>query len=165
MKALLRAQQAVKRTTIHFVACDSVLLPFPDNTFDAVICSELLEHLPEYEQLLSEIARVLRGNGLLYATMPNSLQSVWRPLRGTCRLIDDVEGHLRRPSLSDFVNDLAAFGFRLRRYQYRGFAMTALWYRLTVYNPLARRAGSAIVQDSSRSMVSRVTTCSCYISE
>jgi SAM-dependent methyltransferase len=163
LNALQRAKQAVKQPNVSFVACDSVHLPFPNETFDAVVCSELLEHVPEYGRLLSELARVLRRNGLLYATMPNSLKSVWRPLRGTCRLIDDVEGHLRRPSLGEFVADLAEFGFGLYRYQYRGFAMTALWYRLTVYNPLARRVGRSIVGDSSQSTISHVARFFLYL--
>ena len=113
LNALQRAKQAVKQPNVSFVACDSVHLPFPNETFDAVVCSELLEHVPEYGRLLSELARVLRRNGLLYATMPNSLKSVWRPLRGTCRLIDDgifVDHHwvsLSRISLNsvlDFID-------------------------------------------------------------
>ena len=40
-------------------------LPFADNAFDHVICSEVLEHIPNYASFLSEIQRVLKPGGLL----------------------------------------------------------------------------------------------------
>ncbi|MFA5886393.1 MAG: class I SAM-dependent methyltransferase [Patescibacteria group bacterium] len=45
-------------------------IPFPDNNFDAVICTEVLEHAGDPEKLLSEIRRVLKTNGQVFLTMP-----------------------------------------------------------------------------------------------
>lgn len=45
-------------------------LPFSDSTFDKIICSEVLEHIPDYEAVLVEIQRVLKPNGLLCASVP-----------------------------------------------------------------------------------------------
>ena len=42
-------------------------LPFNDNLFDAVICSEVLEHLDSLESAVSEIVRVLKPGGSLIA--------------------------------------------------------------------------------------------------
>ena len=50
-----------------FVSGDAYRLPFPDKAFDAVICSEVLEHLIEYEQALGEIARVLKPGGSYFS--------------------------------------------------------------------------------------------------
>jgi hypothetical protein len=47
------------------LAGDALCLPFADGTFDAVICSEVLEHLPDYRGALREILRVLRPGGRL----------------------------------------------------------------------------------------------------
>ena len=38
-------------------------LPYPDNTFDGVICVEVLEHIPDTDQALREMRRVLKPNG------------------------------------------------------------------------------------------------------
>ena len=46
-------------------------LPFPDNTFDVVVCKWVLEHLEHPEQDFREIARVLRPGGALVALTPN----------------------------------------------------------------------------------------------
>jgi SAM-dependent methyltransferase len=45
-------------------------LPFGNNTFDVVICSELLEHVHEPIESLIEIYRVLKPDGVLLATIP-----------------------------------------------------------------------------------------------
>ena len=45
-------------------------LPFGDSCFDAVICSEVLEHVWDLEKALSEIRRVAKDGALLYVTTP-----------------------------------------------------------------------------------------------
>ena len=49
-----------------FRIADAETLPFADNTFDAVWTITVLEHVPDPEQALREIRRVLRPNGLLF---------------------------------------------------------------------------------------------------
>lgn len=49
---------------------DAQALTFPDNSFDVVVCLEVLEHLPDYRKALNEIARVLRPKGRLIASIP-----------------------------------------------------------------------------------------------
>lgn len=43
-------------------------LEFPDNNFDCVICSEVLEHVEEPQKVISEINRVLRPTGAAIIT-------------------------------------------------------------------------------------------------
>ncbi len=49
---------------------DALALPFADGTFDRVICSEVLEHIPDDRAALAELARVLRPGGTMAITVP-----------------------------------------------------------------------------------------------
>jgi methionine biosynthesis protein MetW len=53
------------------VNIDEEPLPFPDATFDAITCLDLIEHVFEPRVLVSEIARVLAPRGSLYIAFPN----------------------------------------------------------------------------------------------
>jgi SAM-dependent methyltransferase len=47
-------------------------LPFADRSFDTVLCTEVLEHVPEPLVMMQEIARVLRSGGCLILTTPQT---------------------------------------------------------------------------------------------
>ena len=49
---------------------DALRLPFPDDTFDRIIASEVLEHVTDDQIALDEIFRVLKPGGTLAATVP-----------------------------------------------------------------------------------------------
>jgi SAM-dependent methyltransferase len=49
---------------------DALHLPFPDGTFDRVIASEVLEHIPDDVAAMTELARVLRPGGTMAVTVP-----------------------------------------------------------------------------------------------
>jgi len=51
-------------------SANALALPFADNSFDKVICSEVLEHIPDYRAALQEIDRVLKPGGLFCASVP-----------------------------------------------------------------------------------------------
>lgn len=56
-------------------------LPYPDNFFDLVICSEILEHLSNDKEALLEVKRVLKPRGTLLITVPNThFPFLWDPL-------------------------------------------------------------------------------------
>ena len=62
---------APKDVRMPLVQADATLLPFADASFDGVICSETIEHIPRDDSAVSEIARVLRPRGVLLVTVPN----------------------------------------------------------------------------------------------
>lgn len=82
------------------VQADATCIPFPDAAFDAVICSETLEHIPDDPGVIAEIERVLRPGGLLFLTVPN----YWHAMRfvaglsGNPAFLDMQVGHVREYS-------------------------------------------------------------------
>ena len=50
--------------------CDAAAIPVEDGSFDAVICTEVLEHVPEPIPVVHELGRVLRPGGRLILTAP-----------------------------------------------------------------------------------------------
>lgn len=52
------------------LTCDITDIPEPDASFDAILCSEVLEHLPEPTKALDEFARLLKPGGRLILTAP-----------------------------------------------------------------------------------------------
>ncbi len=48
-------------------------LPYADNTFDLIVCSEVLEHVPNWLAALNEFERVLEPGGSLIISTPNKL--------------------------------------------------------------------------------------------
>lgn len=57
---------------VQFLQGDALRLPFADASFDRVICSEVLEHIPNYLSVLEEIDRVLKPGGKLCVSVPRA---------------------------------------------------------------------------------------------
>jgi len=49
---------------------DGKHIPFPDETFDALFCSEVFEHVFEPDTILPEVCRVLKNDALALITVP-----------------------------------------------------------------------------------------------
>jgi SAM-dependent methyltransferase len=52
------------------IISDIIHIPEPDTSFDAVLCVEVLEHLPDPIQALRELTRLLKPGGILIITAP-----------------------------------------------------------------------------------------------
>ena len=80
---LARARREV-RGDVPLLAADVTRLPFPDDTFDKVLLSEVLEHVPDDLAGVHEVRRVLRPDGVVAVTVPNhDYPFLWDPINWT----------------------------------------------------------------------------------
>lgn len=90
---------------------DATRLPFVDGCFDAVIASEVLEHITDDSGALADMVRVLRPGGAFAATVP-----AWLPEQVNWMLDDDYHapavpgGHVRIYSATELRAKLRAAG-------------------------------------------------------
>lgn len=93
---------------------------FVPQTFDIVTMIELLEHVPEPDQMLEAAARYLRPGGLLYVTTPNA-RSLNRRLIGLGWSIFCPPEHITIWSARGLRHALARSGFKVQRVRTDGF--------------------------------------------
>jgi SAM-dependent methyltransferase len=94
LRAMAEAGEAPPSAKAETAVGDALALPYPDRTFDCVIASEILEHVPADNAMLDELIRVLKVGGKLAVTVPR-----WLPERLCWLLSDDYHsndgGHIR----------------------------------------------------------------------
>ena len=71
--AMVDAGELAADDTASAVQGDALALPFAEATFDRVIASEVLEHIPDDIAAMRELARVLRPGGSMAVTVPRCL--------------------------------------------------------------------------------------------
>ncbi len=90
---------------------DALRLPFPDATFDRVICAEVLEHVPDDRGAMAEIARVLRPGGSAAVTVPRfGPELVCWALSDEYHMVEG--GHVRIYRLGELRRRLTSAGLR-----------------------------------------------------
>jgi SAM-dependent methyltransferase len=70
---ILRAQLRRNTGTTRVAQGDVTALPLASGSADLVVCWDVLEHVPEPERAVAEIARVLRPGGVAVLALPNIL--------------------------------------------------------------------------------------------
>jgi ubiquinone/menaquinone biosynthesis C-methylase UbiE len=60
----------IGRYTKMDYVCDVTSIPAPDESFDVILCTEVLEHVPEPIKVIREFSRMLKKGGTLLLTAP-----------------------------------------------------------------------------------------------
>ena len=68
--AMISEDQAPLGATLNCTRADACALPFEDASFERIIASEVMEHIPDDEAAMRELHRVLKPNGILAVTVP-----------------------------------------------------------------------------------------------
>lgn len=84
-------------------------LPFDDNSFDVIVCSEVLEHIHDYLHALSEIERILKPGGALAVSVPRYWPE-WMCWRLSKHYHNTPGGHVRIFKPGQLREDISRFG-------------------------------------------------------
>jgi len=106
---------------------DALALPFADGTFDRVICSEVLEHIPNDIGAMTELARVLRPGGTMAITVPRfgpevinwALSDAYHNVPG---------GHIRIYRKSQLKSRLTSVGMVVKGHHYAHGLHSPYWW-------------------------------------
>lgn len=60
-----------QQDSVNFLCADATVLPFDDHSFDAITMFDVLEHIPNHQNAVSEALRVLRPGGVMLISVPN----------------------------------------------------------------------------------------------
>jgi 2-polyprenyl-3-methyl-5-hydroxy-6-metoxy-1,4-benzoquinol methylase len=111
-RILITAKRAVAQTGVdaEFVRANLEELPFPDDAFDVVLCTQVLEHLLDPRAGLRELARVAAPGGTLIVSTDNRRALVSKALNAPRALFVRALRLTGRRRLVDFPH--ASFGLR-----------------------------------------------------
>ncbi len=106
---------------------DALALPFADGAFDRIICSEVLEHIPDDRGAIDELTRVLRPGGTIAVTVPR-----FGPELVNWALSDEYHmvpgGHVRIYRRRVLESRLAAAGLRVTGHHYAHGLHSPYWW-------------------------------------
>jgi SAM-dependent methyltransferase len=131
------------RARANAVIADGLRLPLADESVDRVICTEVLEHVPDDRALVAELGRVLRPGGTMAISVPDA-RSEWLVWRVASIQRMPAGEHLRRYRRGEAARLLRENGFEVYAQRFRHSLETPYWLlRLGASEGGARRRASA----------------------
>ena len=144
-EALRRASRLGGASSYVQADCDAQP-PFADQSFEAVYCAEVIEHLLDPESLVRECYRLLKPAGILFLSTPYHARIKNCVIAAIAfeRHFDPIGPHIRFFTSTSLRGLLATNGFRVRNIFYLG-RFWPLWMNMLVSaekveNPLAGEA-------------------------
>ena len=111
----------------NFGVADAKKLPFKDNTFDFIICSEVLEHIIDYQSALSEINRILKPEGKLAVSVPKFFPE-WICWKLSIDYQNTPGGHVRIFKFKELKKDIANYGLNFSQRHWAHALHSPYWW-------------------------------------
>jgi ubiquinone/menaquinone biosynthesis C-methylase UbiE len=105
-------------------------IPFKDETFDAIICTEVLEHVQDFQYLIDEIYRTAAKNAEAIITIPWSARYHYIPFdyfRYTPSSLKTMFSRFSKAEISPRGSDLAVVGSKIIVIFFRGLFPAQKW--------------------------------------
>ena len=123
----LKFLESISNSKTNFLSGSAYSLPFSDDSFDLVVCSEVLEHLHDYKDAIKEINRVLKPGGQFLASVPAEFPEK------ICWLLSEAYqnqpgGHLRIFKKNKLIKEVAEHNFSFESSQRFHSIHSAYWW-------------------------------------
>jgi ubiquinone/menaquinone biosynthesis C-methylase UbiE len=129
---------------------DLTACPFPDQTFDAVACLNVLEHIKQDEKALEHLYRILKPGGILVLTVPAG--------PALFDFYDELHFHERRYALRPLVQAVKNASFEVASANYFGFFLYPAFHFVKKRNQ--RKFGSLSLKDKRDLMMKQIRSTS-----
>lgn len=136
--------------SIDLSRMDVTCLPFCDNSFDVVICSEVLEHIPDDAGAMTELVRILKPGKILAVSVPRFLPEK------ICWLLSDEYlnadmGHVRIYQKTPLIRAIESLGLTCFASHYAHSIHAPFWWLKCLVGP--NRTDSKLVNAYHRLLV------------
>lgn len=140
------AKEGVDAVAVH---ASGEYLPFPDNSFDLITCSEVIEHVRNPDRALQDMYRILKPGGLLLISTPSITAEEWwaRILKPFSFVYKKVTGYKRQEGpeegyevpwrAKEFRGALQGANFDIIDFEYNAL-IPHLWYSRYIPKPLVK---------------------------
>jgi SAM-dependent methyltransferase len=127
LRAMAETGEAPPGASAKVVVGDALKLPYADQTFDCVIASEILEHIPQDDAAIAEFIRVLKVGGTLAVSVPR-----WLPEQVCWMLSDEYHsndgGHVRIYRASELRGKILDGGMELTHTHHAHALHSPFWW-------------------------------------
>lgn len=134
LRAMAETGEAPPAASARAVRGDALNLPYADETFDCVIASEILEHIPEDDAAIAELVRVLKVGGTLAVSVPR-----WLPERVCWLLSEEYHsnegGHVRIYRATDLRDKITGRGMLLTHTHHAHALHAPFWWLKCAVGP------------------------------
>ena len=140
-KILFQAKKRVEyegiKDSVQYIACDMQFCLFKEGSFDNIIATQVIEHVPDDEKGLNELNRTLKKDGMLIVSTDNKANYISKvldfPLEIACKVLRIKRGFLfyHREYLSnEFRNKIEMANFKVLKFSTFRFSLPYPFYKV-----------------------------------
>lgn len=112
-QAVAHAQQRYQRDNLEYRVGSCAAIPLPDASVDLLISFETIEHHDQHQEMMQEIRRVLRKDGVLLISSPDKLTYSDVPGSHNEFHVKELYQHEFKQLLETYFKNIAFFGQRI----------------------------------------------------
>lgn len=132
----------------NIIQCPAERIEYPDKTFDIIICLDLLEHVINPPEALTEMGRALKDDGRIIIMVP-ALRILWSQH-------DEALCHLRRYEKVSLTYDLVESGFRIEKMGYLFFTSFFIVAPIRLFRRFLVSANNAKIHSDTTTMPPKI---------